>query len=332
MSSPQNPPQPDLSLYCPQGGTFYICTDPNSPRFLGCCAQDPCSSGCPPEALRPAASFAEYPGRPQSCMAPYDSSKWYTCAQASPKFLGCCRRDPCNEGCADEDLLPARLADDEASAAPFLSVSRAWGSTTEGTSTGVATQRQTMTETAGGEATGGGEGGGAGGGETSEGPGANTGLIVGVTMAGVVVLLVVTGVILWKRRRDDNTRHQRPRSPGDSQPEPEFRVPRRLQLIPPRNPVPSRQASVNSTANRSSSPKPTQDDPASLRFPNQRELGPETSASGSRAAPDPLARQPSQVFNLGAKEWKPWRPKSENLEPAHELEGEMIQIGLSRSR
>lgn len=114
-------PEQEYGLTCPYGGNFYICLS-TSPRFLGCCETDPCSQGgeCPPALLRPA-SYASYAGPHQSCASPFDEREWYTCDDAIPKFMGCCVRDPCNEGCTDADLISARLDDDDSIAAPFLS-------------------------------------------------------------------------------------------------------------------------------------------------------------------------------------------------------------------
>ncbi|KAI1104703.1 hypothetical protein F4804DRAFT_175377 [Jackrogersella minutella] len=186
-------PQSRYGLSCPSGGSFYICqTSPT--RFLGCCETDPCSSGgsCAADSLR-AASYASYPGGAQSCAAP--AGEWYTCDFATPRFMGCCARDPCDAGCPAADLVPARLDDDDAVAAPFL-VQVARSSVG---STSVQTASPTTTG-AGGEASS--SGGIAG--EPSHIPASRyTGLIVGLSTAAILVLLLVMGVaICWRRRNN----------------------------------------------------------------------------------------------------------------------------------
>ncbi|KAI0108293.1 hypothetical protein F4814DRAFT_451576 [Daldinia grandis] len=114
-------PQQKYGLSCPFGGSFYVCL--SSPvRFLGCCETDPCSNGgqCRLDELRPA-SYVDYPDPHQSCAAPYDEREWYTCDLATPRFMGC---DPCDQGCPDWGLIPARLDDDSNTVASFLSSPR----------------------------------------------------------------------------------------------------------------------------------------------------------------------------------------------------------------
>ncbi|OTA96440.1 hypothetical protein M434DRAFT_118957 [Hypoxylon sp. CO27-5] len=162
-------------------------------RFLGCCGVDPCSKGgeCPADGLHPA-SYVNYVGRHQSCVTPYDESEWYTCDFAAPKFMGCCTRDPCNEGCPNANLIPARLDDDDGIAAPFL----CQPSSNTITSTRLETPSWTGTG-------------------VSEGvPSSDTAkeslrtstsrsdwLIVGLSMMGVLLLLAIIGVIIWWRKR-----------------------------------------------------------------------------------------------------------------------------------
>ncbi|KAI1865765.1 hypothetical protein JX265_008088 [Neoarthrinium moseri] len=154
-----NDPISEFGLSCPNGGTFYIC-EASARRFIGCCDEDPCSGGlglCNSGSLHAASfdadSYNSIP--PESC---FSSGLWYTCANASPPFLGCCLSNPCNGGCPESDLTAARLADDSSKAAPFLTSSSRTSSTksTKGTtattskdSTTASTQRSQTTKTLG---------------------------------------------------------------------------------------------------------------------------------------------------------------------------------------
>ncbi|KAL7623301.1 hypothetical protein AAE478_006982 [Parahypoxylon ruwenzoriense] len=190
-------PQQKYGLSCPSGGTFYICQS-SQIRFIGCCEANPCDSSssppggdggvCPQEALRPA-SYASYPGRHQTCVAPHDESSWYTCDGARPPFMGCCARNPCNDGCPAADLLPARLDDDDDIAAPFLSPSES-SSTTSSNNSPSPMKSDTAAESS----------------RDTQTPPRSTGLIVGLSMLGVVILLAVVGFMLWKRKRDEKPR------------------------------------------------------------------------------------------------------------------------------
>ncbi|KAI1808043.1 hypothetical protein F4811DRAFT_549136 [Daldinia bambusicola] len=122
MASPEaQNPQQKYGLSCPLGGSFYVCQS-SQIRFLGCCETDPCPNGgqCPVSQLHPV-SYDNYPDSHQSCVAPYDKRKWYTCDFATPKFMGCCLQNPCDEGCPNWNLIPAQLDDDESLAEKFLS-------------------------------------------------------------------------------------------------------------------------------------------------------------------------------------------------------------------
>ncbi|KAI1140475.1 hypothetical protein F5Y05DRAFT_378588 [Hypoxylon sp. FL0543] len=211
-SSEDQSPDKEYGLSCPSGGSFYICTS-SQVRFLGCCETDPCSNGgeCGADALRPA-SYVSYPGSHQSCAAPYDEGDWYTCDFATPKFMGCCTRDPCNEGCPDENLVPARLDDDDSIAAPFLlppssssesSIITTFSSSTSSSGTSSSSTSATL-QTPSGTETGVSEGPSTG--ETAKEPPQTptskpTGLIVGLTMMGIVVLLIIIGILIWWRKR-----------------------------------------------------------------------------------------------------------------------------------
>ncbi|ORY68544.1 uncharacterized protein BCR38DRAFT_134054 [Pseudomassariella vexata] len=116
-----------LGLSCPNGGRFYICQD-SDVRFLGCCDIDPCADGsgdCPSSSLYGASFNKDSYNNvdAQDCISPYGSSTWWTCQNAKPPFIGCCLNNPCNDGCAEFDVLAARLSDDSSKAAPFLTSS-----------------------------------------------------------------------------------------------------------------------------------------------------------------------------------------------------------------
>ncbi|OQV06908.1 hypothetical protein CLAIMM_11415 [Cladophialophora immunda] len=95
---------------CPVGGQWWKCEDVNYPTFIGCCSSNPCSGQmCPSENLYPmgfgpvTAPVPDYPNH--SC--PY-GGLWYTCADNSVPFQGCCDSNPCNgQGCPASDLRAA---------------------------------------------------------------------------------------------------------------------------------------------------------------------------------------------------------------------------------
>jgi hypothetical protein len=95
---------------CPVGGEWWTCTDANYPTFIGCCSSDPCSGSlCSGSDLYPmgfgsiTTPAPDYPNH--SC--PY-GGLWYTCADNTTPFQGCCNSNPCNGvGCPASDLRPA---------------------------------------------------------------------------------------------------------------------------------------------------------------------------------------------------------------------------------
>lgn len=95
---------------CSVGGDWWRCEDVNYPTFIGCCTSNPCSGRlCPAEDLYPmgfgsvTTPTPDYPNH--SC--PY-GGLWYTCADNSIPFQGCCESNPCNgQGCPAADLRPA---------------------------------------------------------------------------------------------------------------------------------------------------------------------------------------------------------------------------------
>jgi hypothetical protein len=121
--------QQRLGLTCPNGGKFYVCDGNTAIRFIGCCTEDPCGNGgrCPQSALRTQsmANSSYDLISAQECATQPGATHWYTCAETggNQAFLGCCRRSPCNpNGCAQADLLAARLSDNPERAAVFLTV------------------------------------------------------------------------------------------------------------------------------------------------------------------------------------------------------------------
>ncbi|KAI0102024.1 hypothetical protein GGR51DRAFT_300630 [Nemania sp. FL0031] len=120
-----NDPRVNFGLSCPDGGNFHICQD-SPTRFIGCCDIDPCTveakGNCPSSHLFNASfsSASAVVFKPQACEAPFGNNSWYTCADARPPFLGCCKNNPCNNGCKANNLIPARLSDDPEHASQFL--------------------------------------------------------------------------------------------------------------------------------------------------------------------------------------------------------------------
>ncbi|KAK6822887.1 hypothetical protein PG987_014432 [Apiospora arundinis] len=123
MGSDEDNPRSRYGLSCPVGGQFYICKD-SPTRFMGCCDIDPYKNGgiCTTSALRSSSfsrgNYGDIPG--QDCLVG-GAKNWYTCSYNNPPFLGCCLENPCVSGqCHPGNVTAAKLASDEASAAPFL--------------------------------------------------------------------------------------------------------------------------------------------------------------------------------------------------------------------
>ncbi|KAI0597350.1 hypothetical protein F4775DRAFT_259792 [Biscogniauxia sp. FL1348] len=199
--SAEDDPRVRYGLSCPVGGEIQICAAAEE-QFLGCCdTATVCSSSggggnCSGAHLFPASfSAAKYSDfLPQNCAAPYNESYWYTCVDAVPPFIGCCRNNPCNGGCLEGNLIPARLSDIDENAAQFLAPAASTATSPS------PSPSPSPTETA----------------EEAPSGARNTGLIVGLSMTGVVILLAVLGVYLWWRRREERRRVQGRLSPPDS--------------------------------------------------------------------------------------------------------------------
>ena len=152
--------QTRLGLSCPKEGQFYVCDNADI-RFVGCCTVDPCTEErggeCPTDDLRPASFSSDAYNQigQQSCFAPEGEDLWYTCkamADNPTPFMGCCKGNPCSpDGCATEDLYPARLSDNPDKAQVFLAA----GSTSEPSSTPDAEEGSLPTSTIIGVAVGG---------------------------------------------------------------------------------------------------------------------------------------------------------------------------------
>ncbi|KAI0147018.1 hypothetical protein GGR57DRAFT_516637 [Xylariaceae sp. FL1272] len=189
----QDDPRVKFGLSCPDGGEFYVCQD-SSTQFIGCCGEDPCTStqdGTCPENKLYNATFSAASGvnfLEQSCADSPEDALWYTCSDANPPFLGCCKNNPCNNGCEDGNLVAAVLSDDPKNASQFLlpeTTTTTSSSSASPTSTNTSSASPTNSDTS------------KSGSEKS-----SAGLIVGLSLAGVVILLIVLGVYLWSRRRE----------------------------------------------------------------------------------------------------------------------------------
>lgn len=214
MSNNSSDPITELGLTCPSGGNFHICQD-SKVRFVGCCTTDPCADGsgqCAADDVR-TASFdaAKYDAIPPESCAADSSALWYTCRDADPPFLGCCRSNPCNGGCPASDLAAARLSDDASQAAPFLTSSSPTSTVTSASPPTMSTQssRATTVATSGSTSSATSTSGTAqplptNGLSTSSGPSTQStpiGAIIGGVVGGVLLLVAIGLFLWWKRRR-----------------------------------------------------------------------------------------------------------------------------------
>ena len=101
--------------YCPSGGDWYSCG--YGSHFVGCCRSQPCVHDCPAGNLEPASFDTSYYGQfpDQQCSA----GQWYTCNFTTPAFMGCCKSNPCQNGCPTGDLTSGFLSSNPAVAAAF---------------------------------------------------------------------------------------------------------------------------------------------------------------------------------------------------------------------
>lgn len=200
-----------LGLGCSRPGDidviFYICHDAKV-RFMGCCDEDPCAhqmGNCSAPDLSPA-NFDESKSDDiprQECVAPYTNQDWYTCPDGS--FIGCCKSDPCSDGCSYGDVIEARMSDDDTAAAIFSvpgesSVSRSSTSTSSSaTSSSISASTSAtstpVTETTPTSAPSPDQG-------TTSGNETPVSTIIGGTVGGVAALiLILSFLFLYFRRR-----------------------------------------------------------------------------------------------------------------------------------
>ena len=106
----------DFSPSCPLGGRWYACS--SGSNFVGCCNSSPCDHGCSDGNLEPASFDTAFYGQipDQECSA---GSRWYTCAATIPPFMGCCRSNPCTNGCPSGDVTAGFLSSNPKIAAAF---------------------------------------------------------------------------------------------------------------------------------------------------------------------------------------------------------------------
>lgn len=176
---------------CPKGGTWFVCT--SEPYFVGCCASDPCTSttnpACPslyPASFDPSI-FDKF--APNDCID-NPSSDWYTCNRTSPRFLGCCKSDPCGDGCPSGDLLPAAWSQAAVGQLQLF---------LDGANTPIATGRTSATSTSTSTGTS----------SAASVPrptslGLSSGAIAGIAIAGALVVSTILAVLFIRRRRRRN--------------------------------------------------------------------------------------------------------------------------------
>lgn len=111
MSVQHSKRQNNFGFSCPSGGNWYSCS---VSTFVGCCAADPCTSGCSKENIRPASFVGNYYAKfPNANCTEVDI--FYTCKgdgiEGHMPFWGCCLTNPCGDSpsCPAASLLPAYL-------------------------------------------------------------------------------------------------------------------------------------------------------------------------------------------------------------------------------
>lgn len=125
---------------CPSGGDFYACQ--SSENFVGCCASQACDDGCPDGNLEPASFDPSFEGQFHDQQCP-TGSRWYTCSSTQPPFMGCCKSNPCNDGCAEGDLTAGFLSSNPKEAADFLPAEQAAMSSSSSTAAAPSSSLQT---------------------------------------------------------------------------------------------------------------------------------------------------------------------------------------------
>ncbi|KAK6074997.1 hypothetical protein SCUP234_07996 [Seiridium cupressi] len=217
-----------LGLYCPDGGSFYVCFGDATP-FIGCCDIDPCGArdgSCPTSNLH-AASFPadSYDSIPKEECSGSSESNWYACSETDPPFVGCCLGNPCSSGgCAAEDLVPAKLTAGSSASSTVTSsakssqmtqssgdgtTQRTLTITVSGTDTRTRTASSTTVDDSGSVATVLVFSSAEASSEALQTSPAPVGAIVGGVVGGVLVLVAVLLLFWWQRRRDHRS------MPGD---------------------------------------------------------------------------------------------------------------------
>lgn len=167
-------PYKTFGLSCPNGGDFHICENTKK-EFIGCCTMDPCADGsgvCDKAHLRSASfsesSYLDIP--PQSCDSTGGDDHFYTCTANDPPFIGCCSINPCvNMTCPSANLRAAVLSSDHDDRASFLAPS---ASSSGAKSTAAS---------------------------NSNSSGLSSGEVAGIVVSIITLLILMAGVVLWRR-------------------------------------------------------------------------------------------------------------------------------------
>jgi hypothetical protein len=136
MSPPQHSKRAEDKFIgtCSSGAQWYACPDGSKSRFVGCCAKDPCSTGCAQGSIKPVAFDVgmNFTFPDASCGT---GSAFYSCT-GGKTFWGCCKLDPCahEQECPTGDLTPAFMDLNE----QFLAYVGESNTTSAATTTGVA--------------------------------------------------------------------------------------------------------------------------------------------------------------------------------------------------
>ncbi|CAJ2502725.1 Uu.00g101190.m01.CDS01 [Anthostomella pinea] len=286
-------PEHEFGLSCPFGGVLHLFFQYDY-SFIGCCGVDPCtgalSGQCPDDELHPLSFVASKGGDlvQQSCQEPYDENSWLLQKQSVQR--GMCTGKPD----LGESQRQSRNASQFVTGWPYPSP-------IPGTST---TQTQTKTPTSSPTETA----------EADGGSTSRTGLIVGITMAGVIILLAVLGAYLWWKRKENARLEQGyARPPENRQPE-VAEEPQVLFRDAVGTPVPVPVA----TTLRITNP----DDPNNLAVASNRLK----SESGSWAPRDVHSRHTSMLSELSGNDFMPMqeRPAAANFKHISELEGSAV--------
>lgn len=198
--------------FCPSGGTFYVCQG-NTTQFLGCCTTDPCASGqgvCPQSSLRTTSfNSDDYDSFPPQACASATQGLWYTCSKITTPFMGCCTSNPCqNDGCDAADLRAARVSDDAADAAVFLTTDAAPTTSSSSSSSSTSVVASSTSVASNSSSTPSTPVSDGGGGNSSSG--LSTGAIVGLAIGAALGALIL-GILLfclYKRYEKKKARQQ----------------------------------------------------------------------------------------------------------------------------